>query len=171
VRQLLGWPGPGRYQAILPLPFYHAGTEWQDEPTNLNTDPDDPLCNTTYQLSMVSGLPLMSHKATRAVNREAELLYSLFKPGGPDPDLLARLDQRPILVFLDTAYFDGRNNYYRDMLRERPTMKAVFEREPAFIQEQGLRRIRHQGSWSLYEWFPKGRPTPTAQPQPAGLGS
>ncbi|WP_201977638.1 hypothetical protein [Hymenobacter rubidus] len=156
MQQLVGWPKANRYQAILPIPFYHAGTEWQDEPSNFNTDPDDPHCNRTYQLSMVTGLPLMSQKATRSISSQAEQLYSMFKLGGPDPALLALLDQRPILVFVDTAYFDGRNNYYRDLLRERPTMKAVYEREPAFIQEQGMRRIRHQGSWSLYEWFPKG---------------
>ncbi|MBH8558774.1 DUF2339 domain-containing protein [Hymenobacter negativus] len=159
VQQLLGWADKDRYQAILPIPFYHVGTEWDSEPTNLNVDPDDPHCNTTYQLSMVSGLPLMSHKATRAITSQAEDLYSIFKPGGPNPALLERLDQRPILVFLDTAYYDGRNNYYRDMLRERPTMQAVYERAPVFIREQHLRRIKQQGSWSLYEWYPKGQPT------------
>ena len=164
VRQLVGWPETGRYQAILPIPFYHAGTEWQDEPTNLNTDPDDPHCNLTYQLSMVSGLPLMSHKATRAISSQAEQLYSIFKPGGPSPDLLALLDQRPVLVFLDTVYFDGRNNYYRDLVRERPTMRAVYEREPVFIHEQHMRRIRHQGTWSLYEWYPKGLPANISKP-------
>lgn len=166
VQQLLGWPEAGRYQALLPLPFYHAGTEWVDEPTNFNTDPDDAHCNTTYQLSMVSGLPLMSQKATRSVSSQAEHLYSMFKPGGPDATLLSLLDQRPILVFLDTVYFDGRNNYYRDILRDRPTMRPVYEREMAFVREQGMRRIRHQGTWSLYEWYPKGRPAPVAAPQP-----
>ena len=164
VQELLGWPEAGRYQAILPIPYYHTGTEWQDEPTNLNTDPDDLHCNRTYQLSMASGLPLMSHKATRAISGQAEQLYAIFKPAGPAPGLLALLDQRPVLVFLDTAYFDGRNNYYRDLLRERPTMRAVYERETVFIQEQHLRRIRHQGSWSLYEWYPKGVPAVAPRP-------
>ena len=154
--QLLGWPEPGRYQAILPLPYYHTGAEVEEY--RLTVDPDDPHCNRTYQLSMVSGLPLMSHKAARAVPAQAELLYSMFRAGGPDPALLARLDQRPILVFLDSAYYDGRNNYYRETLHERPGMLALFERAPAFILEQRMRRLRHQGSWSLYEWYPKGRP-------------
>lgn len=155
VQQLVGWAKPGRYQAILPLPYFHVGTE-KESGAELNVDPDDPHCNTTYQLSMLTGLPLMSHKATRAIHLQAEQLYSIFQPGGPHPALLARLDQRPILVFLDSAYYDGRNNYYRDLLRERPDMRAIFERGPTFIQERHLRRISHQGSWSLYEWFPKG---------------
>ena len=162
MQQLLGPINASRYQAILPIPYFHTGTEWHDEPSNLNIDPDDPYCNRTYQLSMATGLPLMSHKATRAISRQAEQLYAVFRPGGPDAALLDQLNQRPILVFLDTAYFDGRNNYYRDVLRERPTMQAVYERGPLFIQEQGMRRIRHQGSMSLYEWYPTTNPaTPT----------
>lgn len=159
VRRLTGWPTPGRYQALLPLPFYHTGTDRPDG-TNLNLDPDDPHCNTSYQLSMVTGLPLMSHKATRAIPERTALLFTMLRPGGPDPELLARLDERPILVFLDTAYYDGRNNYYRDLLKDRPELLALFERTPAFINEQHLHRINHQGSWSLYEWYPKQPATP-----------
>ena len=156
VRQLVGWPPAGRYQALLPLPFYHTGTETVPGGPTLNLDPDDPHCNTTYQLSMVTGLPLMSHKATRTIVHQSELLHSVLRAGGPDPELLARLDKRPVLVFLDTAYYDGRNNYYRDLLRDRPDMRTLFERTGDFMREQHLRRISHQGSWSLYEWFPKG---------------
>ncbi|WP_375416333.1 hypothetical protein [uncultured Hymenobacter sp.] len=155
-QQLVGWAEKSRYQAILPLPYFHVGTE-PEGGAELNVDPDDPHCNTTYQLSMATGLPLMSHKATRAIRLQAQQLYAIFRPGGPDPALLARLDQRPILVFLDSAYYDGRNNYYRDQLKDRPEGRAAFERAPDFIREQHLRRISHQGNWSLYEWFPKGR--------------
>jgi len=157
VRQLLNWTDPRRYQAILPIPYYHTGSDWHDGVVNLNVDPDDSHCNVTYQLSMLSGLPLMSHKATRAIPTQAQELYSIFRPEGPDPALLARLDPRPVLVFLDTAYYDGRNNYYRDLLKpeERPEMRALFERGPHFIREQQMRRIGQQGSWALYEWQPR----------------
>ncbi len=162
ISQFLGWPDASRYQAILPLPYYYVGTEGDNYP--LTVDPEDTNCTLTYQLSMVSGLPLMTHKGARAIPAQAEQLFSMFRPGGPAPELLALLDQRPILVFLDTTYFDGRNNYYRDAVRERPLMKAAFEREPAFVLEQHMHRIRHQGSWSLYEWYPKS--TPDTAPKP-----
>ena len=157
VRQLLNWVDTRRYQAILPLPYYHVGTEPQEGTLFMTVDPDDPHCNTTYQLSMLSGLPLMSHKAARAVTSQAQELFSMFRPEGPDPALLARLDPRPVLVFLDTAYYDGRNNYYRELLKPeaRPEMRALFERGPDFIREQQMRRVAHQGSWSLYEWQPR----------------
>ncbi len=159
VCQLVGRLAPGRYQALLPLPFFHTGTDVPDGAVNLNIDPDDSHSNTTYQLSMVTGLPLMSHKATRA-NRQAELLYSVLRPGGPDPALLVWLDARPVLVFLDSAYYDGRNNYYRDLLKDCPEMRALFEYTPKFIREQHERRLVHQGSWSLYEWQPKSTTKP-----------
>ena len=79
----------------------------------------------------------------------------MFRPGGPSAALLARLDRRPILVFLDTAYYDGRNNFYREQLTRFPEVLALFERTPSFIREQHMRRLHHQGSWSLYEWQPK----------------
>ncbi|MVN75688.1 hypothetical protein GO988_05055 [Hymenobacter sp. HMF4947] len=151
IHELVGWPEPGRYQAILPLPYWHQGTKVDDAPY-LGVDPDDPHCNNGYQLGLITGLPLMSNKAGRTPGYQAAELQSMFRPGGPDPALLARLDPRPILVFLDTAYYDGRNNYYREQLKDRPEVLALFERVPAFIQEQHMRRLRHQGSWSLYEW-------------------
>ena len=153
VRELVGWPAPGRYQALLPLPYWHQGTKVDDAPY-LGVDPDDPHCNTGYQLGLVTGLPLMSNKAGRTPGYQAAELQSMFRPGGPDPALLARLDPRPILVFLDTAYYDGRNNFYRDELKDRPEVLALFNRVPDFMREQHMRRLRHQGSWALYEWQP-----------------
>lgn len=155
VRQLVGWGEQGQYQALLTLPFYHSGSETPNEGTFYGVDPDDPHCNRTYQLGMATGLPLMAHKATRTPYNEARELWQLFRPEGPSPDLLARFDNRPILVYLDTAYFNGNNNYYRDQLKDRPEVLGLFNRAPAFVQEQHMRRLRHQGQYSLYEWQPK----------------
>lgn len=163
VRQLVGWVDKGRYQAFLPLPFYHSGSDPEGD-VNYSVDPDDPHCNATYQLSMITGLPMMSHKAARTPFHEAALLQSILRPAGPDPELLAKLDSRPILVFLDTAYYDGRNNFYREELKNRPEMLALFERADDFIRERQLRRIGHFGSRSLYEWFPKAAAPQQAQP-------
>jgi hypothetical protein len=157
VQALVGPLAPGRYQALLNLPFYHSGTDGTDasEPLFMGIDPDDPLCNRSYQLGMATGLPLMAHKAARTPAYQARELMSMFRVGGPDAALLARLDRRPILVYLDSAYFSGTNNFYRDQLRDRPEVLALYERMPVFIQEQHMRRLRHAGTVSLYEWQPK----------------
>ncbi|MDJ0365823.1 hypothetical protein QMK33_11730 [Hymenobacter sp. H14-R3] len=154
VRQLVGWLKPGYYQALLPFPFYHSGSEPKEGELYYNVDPDDPHCNRTYQLGMVTGLPLMSHKATRTPYYQARELMTMFQAGGPGPDLLGRLDKRPILVYLDTTYYNGGNNYYRDLLKDRPEMLGLFNRAPDFIREQHMRRLTHQGPYSLYEWQP-----------------
>ncbi|MBO3273246.1 hypothetical protein [Hymenobacter defluvii] len=163
MQMLLGQIDPQRYQAILPLPYYHSGTEG-DGTYTLTIDPDDPHCNNTYQLSMLSRLPLMSHKATRTANYQAELLYTIFRPEGMAPELRAKLDQRPILVYLDSAYYDGRNNYYPETLQNRPTMLTVFDQSRSFIQDHHLRLLRHHDGRSLYEWYPNAPIYPTTQP-------
>lgn len=151
--EFLSWLDTKPYQAILPFPLFHVGA---DGTPSYIVDPDDPHCNMTYQLSLLTHLPTMSHKATRAVYRDAQLITTVVKPGGPDPELLAKLDSRPILVYVDSAYYNGQNNYYRDQLKDRPEMLALFERTDDFIREQHMKRIRHEGSRSLYEWYPKG---------------
>lgn len=140
------------YQAILPVPFYHVGSEGSYEYT---IDPDDPHCNHTFQAGLLTNLPLMSHKAGRTPPYQAQQLMSIFRPGGPDPALLSQLDSRPILVFLDSAYYNGSNNYYRDNLRERPQMLEVFERGDDFIREQSLQLLRKEGTLALYAWYPR----------------
>jgi len=155
VRALVGWTEPGRYQALLPLPFYHSGSEGKEGEIYYNVDPDDPHCNRTYQLGMVTGLPLMAHKAARTPAYQARELMRMFQPGGPDRALLQRLDNRPILVYLDTTYYNGINSMYRDELKDRPEVLALFNRGPDFIREQHMRRLVHQGPYSLYEWQPK----------------
>ena len=155
-KNLLGWADPGRYQAMLPLPYYHSGTEPIEGELYVASDPDDGYGTFTYQLGEVSGLPLMTHRATRAVNAQASELMSMFQPGGPSPELLARLDNRPILVCLDSAYYTpGTSNTFRDQFKDRPELLALFNRVPEFIREQHMRRLNHYGNLSLYEWQPK----------------
>lgn len=152
LQELVGWIDVPRYQAVLPLPLFHSGAE---ATPSYNLDPDDPHCNRTYQLNTLTNLPTMSVKATRMVPEDARLIMTLLQPGGPDPALLARMDNRPVLVYLDSTYFNGENNYYREGLKERPELLALFERTDDFIREQNLKVLRHEGNLWLFEWQPK----------------
>ncbi|MBW3128110.1 hypothetical protein [Hymenobacter profundi] len=161
MQQLAGWLDGRKYQAILPLPYYHVGSEGD---YSFTVDPDDPHSNNAYQLSMLTNLPLMSNKSARTVSHQAELLYTIFRPEGMAPELRAKLDQRPILVYLDSAYYDGRNNYYPETLQNRPTMLTVFDQSRSFVQDHHLRLLRHHDGRSLYEWYPNAPIYPTTQP-------
>ena len=153
-RQQLGWSVvPGRYQALLVLPYYHSGTE-ATEPPLFNVEPDEPLCTRSYQLALAAGLPMFNHKATRSISADARTLVGMFGPGGPAPSLLQRFDQRPVLVYLDTLYFNGQNSYYRDQLRDRPEVLELINRAPAFVREQHMKPLYREGTVSLYEWQP-----------------
>lgn len=155
MQQFTGWINLKNYQAILPLPYYHSGSD--EDNYRFTVDPDEDHCNSTYQISMVTGLPLMSHRATRAITYHAQTLYTVLRPEGPDPALLARMDSRPVLVFLDSAFYNGQNNFYRETLKNRPEMLTLFERAPDFIREQKMRLVHRQGTWSLYAWYPKAQ--------------
>ncbi|GAA4386257.1 hypothetical protein [Hymenobacter koreensis] len=153
MQEFVGWVDTKPYQAILPLPFTYTGSDNQ-----YTLDADEPHLHRTFQLSMITNLPLMSHKAARTPAQQAQQLFSIFRPEGMDPALLARLDERPILVYLDTTYFDGRNNYYRDWLKNHPDlqlMQETFERNDDFIREQQLELLHRNGALSLYAWYPK----------------
>ncbi|QIL74848.1 hypothetical protein [Hymenobacter sp. HDW8] len=155
MQQLTGWLDLKNYQAILPLPYFNSGSE--EEGYRLTIDPDEVQNNNTYQLSMVTRLPLMSNKTARLPAHLAQKLYSVVSPGGPDPEVLALMDRRPVLVFLDTAYYNGQNNFYRETLATKPEKLAIFERSADFIREQHLQLLHRQGNWLLYAWYPKGR--------------
>jgi len=154
VAELVGPLPPGRYQALLTLPFYHVGADAPPDSLSYTIDPDDPHCTRTYQLGLATGLPLLAHKATRTPYYQSCELLHLFRPQGPEAALLARFDRRPVLVYLDTTYYNGANPYYRDLLKDRPELLSLFNRAPDFIREQHLRRLTHQGPYTLYEWQP-----------------
>ena len=89
---------------------------------------------------------------------QARALWSLFNPTGPpDADLLARLqvDPRPILVYLDTSYYDGSNPFYRQALTQQPEHLAWIEQGDDFIRQRHLRRLGKVGKESCYVWFPR----------------
>lgn len=152
---LLGGTQPQQYQALLPLPFYHVGADGEYEYT---IDPDEGICTRSYQLGMLTGLPLLAHKATRTPPAQAKALWSLFDPAAPpDSALLRRLraDPRPILVYLDSSYYDGSNTFYHQTQGQRPTQLAWIEQGDDFIRQHGLRRLGKVGKESCYVWEPR----------------
>ncbi|MBW8050539.1 MAG: hypothetical protein FVQ77_09410 [Cytophagales bacterium] len=86
-----------KYQAILPIPYYHVGSENYD----YTIDPIESFCTQTMQLSLMSNLPLMSSKMSRTAEYQVKEFFELFIEEDFPKDLSKLLSDKPILVLYD----------------------------------------------------------------------
>lgn len=80
------------YQAILPIPFYH-------EYTGLGTMVDDEkVKRLSMQLSLRTGMPLMSAMLSRNSVNEAKYILQLFTPSFIEKPIQNTLNHQPLLI-------------------------------------------------------------------------
>ncbi|WP_135435812.1 hypothetical protein [Hymenobacter fodinae] len=139
---------PEDYQAILPVPYYHVGSENID----LTLDDDDPHSRHTYQLALRTNLPLMANKMSRTPPEHARLLRTIFDPAGPAPELRQQLaaNGKPVLVFFDQSYYDGSNDLAGRQTN--PHAKQLVEAGAPFPTNQHLTLVAESGKLRLYRW-------------------
>ncbi|UOQ80801.1 hypothetical protein [Hymenobacter sp. 5414T-23] len=139
---------PEEYQAILPVPFYHVGSENMD----LTLDDDDPHSRRSYQLALRTNLPLMAAKLSRTPPKYASLLRTLFDPAGPAPELRQQLvaNGKPVLVLYDQSYYDGSNDLAGRQTN--PHARQLIEAGAAFPANQHLTLLAESGKLRLYRW-------------------
>ncbi|RYU78416.1 hypothetical protein [Hymenobacter persicinus] len=139
---------PGQYQAILPVPFFHVGSENMD----LTVDDDDQHSSHAFQLSLRTGLPLMASKMSRTPPVHARALLGMFQPGDLDSELRAKLQAagKPVLVLLDESYYDGTRSMITDATS--PSQRRIIEAGPAFIASHHLTPVAENGKLKLYRW-------------------
>ena len=82
------------YQAILPIPYYNIGNNKPDWTINA----DKNWQRLTFQLSLYTGLPLMSMAMSRTPLQHSLHQYSIFQDEPPNFELVQRLTNQPILV-------------------------------------------------------------------------
>ena len=84
----------GNYQAILPLPYFHIGSE------NLARVPGDmEIINCSYIVSLKTGLPLMGVTSARvSLGQTAKMIPIVLDPLLPIPVLKDLSDNRPLLM-------------------------------------------------------------------------
>jgi len=146
IRALLKGIKPQEYQAILPVPYFHVGTE----DLEVTIDDDSIHSNHAYQLSLRTGLPLIASKMSRTPPGQARALLHLFTARGPRPDLRRQLRRKPVLVFFDEAYYDGTRRVPVSKNRELPW--RVVQAGPSFIKQQRLTHVAKVGTLHLYRW-------------------
>lgn len=148
VDPLLGGIQPEAYQAILPVPFFHVGSEDMD----LTLDDDDAHSRHSYQLGLRTNLPLMATKLSRTPPEHARLLRTIFDATGPAPELRKQLlaNGKPILVLYDQSYYDGTNDLAGRQTN--PYAKKLVEAGAAFPANQHLTLLAESGKLRLYRW-------------------
>lgn len=131
-----------KYQAILPIPFYHVGYENSD----YIIDPDDEHCTRTYQLSILTKLPLMSSKLSRTPGNSTKGLLGIFTEKDIPDIVKNRLNTKPILIYIDWVTI---HNGYK------PTninTLSIYNKFIPFLERNQFRSISKFNQYELLEW-------------------
>ncbi|MDU0370520.1 hypothetical protein ACFPAF_08970 [Hymenobacter endophyticus] len=139
---------PEQYQAILPVPFFHVGSENLE----LTVDDDNAHSLHAYELALRTNLPLVASKLSRTPEEHVQQLRSLFSPTGPTPELRAQLQaaRKPLLVLLDESYYDGSIPFAQQQAN--PLAKQLIEAGAALPSQQPLMLVAQSGKLRLYRW-------------------
>jgi hypothetical protein len=146
ISALLASVDPKEYQAILPIPYFHVGSE----DLEVTIDDDAPHSKQAYQLSLRTKLPLLASKMSRTPPVQARALLSLFSDQGPTPALRRQLQQKPVLVFFDEAYYDGTKHV--PIAPNHLLPRQVVAAGPSFMARNHLTLLAKTGKLYLYRW-------------------
>ena len=83
-----------KFQALLPLPFYHEGSEF------LTNNSTDRLTKKTLQASILTGMPVFSNKASRTSFKQTMAYFNYFYSNRVD-ETLKTSSKRPYLLIVD----------------------------------------------------------------------
>ncbi len=111
---------PQEYQAIMPIPYFHIGSE------NFDFHQTGISFISTSSAGFWSGLPSMGVMMSRTdLGQSLKLLSFAFSNGYRVPKLLQDLpSQKPILLFVDKSTIKSHENHYSNMIQH---SKLVFE--------------------------------------------
>ena len=90
-----------KYQTILPIPFFHVGTD------NFDAKVDGRIQQKSLSLSMETGLPLMASMGNRSSVSRAYNLFQVTTEPYDKPAILKDFkNDKPILLMVDTTYIN-----------------------------------------------------------------
>jgi hypothetical protein len=128
-----------KYQAILPLPFFHIGSE------NITLVPhDEKIVLESYIVSLKTGLPIMAVSASRtSVSQSVDLISLLLDPTQKAGVLKNITDKRPLLLLVREEKMDENEKRIlslADIIAESKEYK-VYSLAPAKLE--ALQSIRY----------------------------
>ena len=134
------------FQAILPIPFFHVGTEKED----LTIDPNFKWLNSMGKISYLTNLPLMASQMSRTAPYQAEELFTIFNAEKPSDELLKRLNDKSILVVYSKYYNHEDNTSWFINISEK--MREVAFNGKHIIEKHQMTLIKETSSYKLYQW-------------------
>lgn len=134
-----------KYQAILPIPYFHTGSE------DFNFTIDAPLnwLNNCGQLQQATNLPLMASQMSRTAHYQPQELFTIFTDSIPNQNLLKRLNDESILVFYSKNLNDEKNIWSKN---EREPSKTVAYSRKTIIEKYEMKLIIETNDFLVYRW-------------------
>lgn len=136
---------PSKYQAILPLPYFHTGSENM----NYTIDATSEHFKPTLQLAQLTNLPLMSTQLSRTAEYQVKALFTLFTADAIDTPIQERLTDQPILVFYNKNLLETDQIWNT---KQAEPAKTVIHGSKAIIEKYQMELIVENEEYQLYEW-------------------
>lgn len=132
------------YQAILSVPFFHVGAENLD----YTIDPEEWFFIQNCQLSILSDLPLICSKMSRAAIEHPKHLWSMVTAEKPDNEWLELFTDKPVLVLHNKSL-------QRDDAPTRPkneVAKKVYDESFKVLAKYKMDTLVEKGNLMLLSW-------------------
>lgn len=144
IKDLIKSDYKSNYQAIVPLPYYHVGSESHD----FSIDAEKIHFVKTLAFAYNVKLPLMSSTMSRTSLVQARHLYSLVNNDKPSDTLLANLNSKPLLVYVDRSYYADSSLYGNFNL---PVQRETFHHSRELTTDYQMKKIAEVGNIELYQ--------------------
>jgi hypothetical protein len=134
-----------KYQAILPIPYFHTGSE----DFNFTIDAPASWLNNCGQLQQATNLPLMASQMSRTAHYQPQELFTIFTDLIPNQNLLSQLNNQPILIFYDKKLNNKKNLWSKN---EREPSKTVAYSRNTIIKKYEMTLVVETDDFLVYQW-------------------
>lgn len=142
---------PERYQSILPIPYYNAGSEIY----NYTLDDIDSWSHYSYQLSLYTKLPLMSCKMSRTPPAFSKDFLDLITYDTASKEMKSLLNSKPVLVAVNRTFISDTTIPTIPVKDIYPVAHEAYWAGNRFAERNGLKAVDSLGDVYFYEWYPR----------------
>jgi hypothetical protein len=137
-----------KYQALLPLPYFHTSSEVKGHVLDGGAH-----YNRLIQfISLRSKLPMMSVQSARLPVEHTQHLFSMFDQSSPNQALLDQLNDKPILVLYHKEFHDKKDSYSDFAQPKELPAKEVIAKGDFLPAYYTMKKVAEDHTFILYEW-------------------